>query len=234
MRRDWRKPEPRPFTGVVYRDRSRMMRVFAPVTERHHTVLVLASGPSGAGPWPTHPGVPVIAVNGAIDTLPWDPDYWITLDPSLVNQARFQNRRPGTKYFVAVDMDVGPDAANVNMRADFSGCQLLLRQHGRGASDNPLVIHVGNSGRAALQLALHMGASRIGVLGIDGTDEPYWHDPGGGSMNLNGLPGLVQEIERPDVEFVFGDTGSSRITSHPRAAPAAVLQWLRLNSHPVV
>ena len=45
---------------------------FLPVAERHERMVVLASGPSGAGVL-EHPGVPVIAVNGAITGLSWTP-----------------------------------------------------------------------------------------------------------------------------------------------------------------
>lgn len=197
---------------------------FPPVTERHGTMLVLASGPSGAGVQ-SHPGVPVIAVNGAIAGLAWTPDYWFTLDPSPVNQERFQHRREGCKYFVAVDLDAGPEASNPNMRADFSGCHLLLRRHAPGASAHPSVIHVGNSGRGAIQLAMLMGATRIGVLGVDGTDDPYWYG-GGRPGNLKHLPSLCAQIATAGVDIRFGTTGQSRITGFPLLPPAELLAWL--------
>lgn len=195
-----------------------------PVPHRHESVIVIAAGPSGAGPWPVHPGIPVIAVNGAIDGLPWAPDYWITLDPSPVNQRRFQNRREGTYYYVAVDPDHGPQAGSRDHRADFSGCHKLLRWTGCGQPDDRRVIHTGNSGRAAIQLALHMEATRIAVFGVDATQAPYWCAEGKPG-NLNGLPGLVDELAGY-ADIRFADVGGSRISGFPKLPPADLLRWV--------
>lgn len=207
--------------------------LFQPIVPAHARVLVLASGPSGAGPWPRHPGVPVIAVNGAIDALAWAPDYWFTLDPSPINRARYAAPRAGTRYVIAVDGDHGPDAKRPHMRQDFdaTGAHLLLRRNGLTPSHDPRVIHVGNSGRGALQLALHlvhgMADARVGVLGVDASEDDYWHAPGKRSGDLSTLPALVARVRRAGVQIVFGDAGNSRITSHRRMAPAEVVEWLR-------
>lgn len=212
---------------ALYRNHVRALAGIRPVAHRHDTVIVLASGPSGAGPWPTHPGVPVIAVNGAIDGLSWDPDYWITLDPSPVNQARFQNRRPGTYYYVAVNEDHGPDAVDWKHRSDFSGCHKLLRRYGKSQPADKRIIHIGNSGRAALQLALHMQARRIAVFGVDCTDEGHWYAPVR-SENLRGLPdGLAQLDGLADIRFAT--TGSSRVHTFPKLPPARLLDWIQCN-----
>lgn len=209
----------------LVQDRSKVLDSIAPVTQRHDTLIVLASGPSGAGPWPEHPGVPVIAVNGAIDGLVWDPDYWITLDPSPINQGRFQSRRQGTRYFVAVNSDHGPNAKDLNHRADFTGCHKLLRQHGRGLPGDKRIIHIGNSGRAGIQLALHMGAKRVAVFGVDATDEGYWHADGMGPDNLKGLPGLLCELAGL-ADIRFADSPRSRVAGFPKVPPADLLRWI--------
>jgi hypothetical protein len=209
---------------TINRDHRVITNGFLPVTERHERMVVLASGPSGAGVR-EHPGVPVIAVNGAITGLSWTPDYWFTLDPSPINQTRLQNRREGCKYFVAVDRDVGPKASNPNMRADFTDCHLLQRRFARGASTHPSVIHVGNSGRGAIQLAMLMGATRIAVLGVDGTDDPYWYG-GGKPGNLKHLPTQCVEMATPGVDIRFATTGQSRIHGFPLLSPAELLAWI--------
>jgi len=209
---------------TLIRDHRVLSRQFEPVSERHDRMVVLASGPSAAG-ITSHPGVPVIAVNGAITGLAWTPDYWFTLDPSPVNQERFQHPREGCKYFVAVDRDVGPEAANPNMRADFTGCHLLQRRFARGASTHPSVIHVGNSGRGAIQLAMLMGATRIAVLGVDATEDPYWYGEGR-SGNLKHLPTQCEEMVTPGVDIRFATTGQSRIRGFPLLAPAELLAWI--------
>jgi hypothetical protein len=208
------------------RDHRGAVKRFQPVEERHDRILVIASGPSGAGPWDVRPGVPVIAVNGAIDGLPWDPEYWFTLDPSPVNYARITNPRHGTKYFVGVDGDYGPEAHLMKYRQDFTGCHLLWVKREERVSDDTRKITVGNSGRAAVHLAMHMGATRIGVLGVDGTSEAHWHDPAGHSGNLKALGRNLDVLHRGGVQFLFGDTGTSTVVGHPKASPQKVLDWL--------
>jgi hypothetical protein len=207
---------------------------FAPVAHAHPRVLVLASGPSGAGPWPAHPGVPVIAVNGAIDGLAWAPDYWITLDPSPANLARLTPPRAGTCHYLAVDGDYGPAARRERMRHDFDalGVHLLLRQHGMRMADDPRVIHTGNSGRAGIQLALHMvrafaPLARVGVFGVDATAHDYWHAPGQRSGDLANLPGLLRHVHAPGVEIRFADCQGSRVAGQRKAPAGEVLGWLR-------
>lgn len=209
----------------LHKDRAKMLQGILPVTQRHEAMIVLASGPSGAGPWPKPPKVPVIAVNGAIDGLSWAPSYWITLDPSPENQVRFQSRRAGTRYFVAVEPDHGPAARSVNHRADFTGCHKLLRQHGEGMPADPRVIHVGNSGRAGIQLALHMGAKRIAVFGVDASEGGYWHSPEMRSGNLHGLPGLLSELHGL-ADIRFSDHPASRVSGFPRLEASDLLRWI--------
>lgn len=211
----------------LIRDHRGVINRFAPVEERHDRILVIASGPSGAGPWPEHPGVTVIAVNGAIDGFQWDPEYWFTLDPSPVNFERLSNQRAGTKYFVGVDGDYGPDAHLMKYRQDFTGCHLLWVKREEIVSNDTRKITVGNSGRAAIHLAMHMGAKRIGVLGVDGTDEAHWHNPQGRSGSLKALGKNLDVLRRDGVEFLFGTTGTNTVVGHPKAAPQKVLDWLR-------
>ena len=207
---------------------------FQPVAHRHERVLVLASGPSAAiaAGWDAHPGVPVIAVNGAIDTLRFVPDYWFTLDPSEANRARLAQPRPGTYRYLAVDPDHGPGARRERMRHDFhaTGAHLLMRRICQNNVRDPRVIHAGNSGRGGLQLALHMVnglvGARVGVLGVDGTGDDYWHAPGQRSGDLTALPDMVRRIRLYGAEILFGDCPGSRIIGQRKRAPAEVMEWL--------
>ena len=207
---------------------------FAPVGQRHARVLVLASGPSGAGPWPAHPGVPVIAVNGAIDGLAWAPDYWITLDPSPDNLARLAAMPARTYPYLAVDGDYGPAARRPRMRHAFDALpvHLLLRMPGLRMPEDPRVIHAGNSGRAGIQLALHLvrgcaPQARVGIFGVDGTGDDYWHAPGQRSGDLAALPALLRTVRAPGVEIRFADCPGSRVTGQRKAPAGEVLGWLR-------
>lgn len=199
---------------------------FKPIERRHDRVIVIASGPSGAGPWPVHPGVPVIAVNGAVDGLGFAPDYWFTIDPTPINMARFRALTPATYPIIATDPDVGPDAHEQRYRQDFTGAHLLCLKRGQGMTEDRRMLGVGNSGRAAIHLAMHMGATRIGVFGVDGTDDPHWHNPELRSGNLKSLGRGCAELSRAGVEIVFADTGRSTVQGHLRAWPEDVLEWI--------
>ena len=59
-------------------------------------VIIVASGPSAAGFVPPR-GVPIIAVNGAIDWLS-RASYFFTLDPSRDNIRRLRIRRRNVHY----------------------------------------------------------------------------------------------------------------------------------------
>lgn len=209
------------------RDHRGIASKFQPVTELHDRILVIASGPSAAGDWREHPGVPVIAVNGAIDGLGFDPDYWFTLDPSPVNYARLSKRRAGTKYYIGVEGDFGPDAVLMKYRQDFTGCHPLWVKREGIVTPDKRRLTVGNSGRAAIHLALHMEPSRIGVLGVDGTADAHWHDATEYSGNLKALGAGCAVLHREGTEIVFADVGNSTVQGHRKMKPQSVLDWLR-------
>lgn len=212
---------------MAYRNQRNVMLKFDAVEPQHDRMLVLASGPSGAGPWPEHPGVPVIAVNGAIEGLNWAPDYWFTLDPSPDNMRRLSELPERTTAFMALDPDFGPEAQDIRFRQDFSRAIPLCRKRNLpGLSYDTRIINMGNSGRAAVQLAMHMGASRIAVFGVDGTDEPHWHNPDQRSGNLSHLGRGCAHLTKPGVDIVFASTGSSRVQGQTLMRPAAALDWL--------
>jgi hypothetical protein len=184
-------------------------------------VLIVASGPSGASL--TIPEtVKVIAVNGAIDGLA-RADYWFTLDPSPVNCARMQAPKPGTTYLCAC----GPQQAMTQRK---TSTIFLKRTPGRGISTKPDQIFSGNSGFGALQVAFLLGAKRIGIIGVDANEEPYWHGPGQ-SKSLKQLPNTfasaVPQLMRTGVEVRLGTIYDvPRVTCFPKMKPAEVIEWL--------
>ena len=210
----------------MFRQHRHAMEKFKELPYQHDRVLVLASGPSGAGPWPEHPGVPVIAVNGAIEGLTWAPDYWFTIDPSPVNMARFRGLSEDTVPLIAAEADVGPEAYHPIYRHDFGRAHILCLKRGVGMTTDTRIVGVGNSGRAAVHVAMHMGAKRIGVFGVDGTDDAHWYDPSKHSGNLKSLGAGCAVLKRPGVELVFADNGRSRVEGQTRATPEATLAWL--------
>lgn len=171
---------------------------FGRVTQRAERVLIVAGGPS-AGPLTgiTVPaGVHIIAVNGAADWLPRF-DSWITVDPCREIRARMRNPRPGATYYAAVPSDYGtPDAACIDHREPPEpGIVWLRRLTGfgplgarAGLSADPSAIHTGNSAYGALGLAVHMGARRVVLAGVDGDGRR--RIDGGYPRDLGHLPEL--------------------------------------------
>lgn len=191
------------------------------------SLIVIASGPSGAGPWPTHPGVPVIAVNGAVEGLPWPPDYWFTLDPSPDNMGRLASLSEKTQPIIAADPDLGPEAHNPKYRQDFGRATMLcLKRESEDTGDRKVLVY-GNSGRAAIHLAMHMGAKRIAVFGVDGTTDPYWFDKTKRPGTLKTLGRGCGLLKKDGVKLVFADTGVSTVQNQVKAAPDKVLAWIQ-------
>lgn len=211
----------------MYRQHRYTMDKFAEPPHVGDRAIVIASGPSGAGPWPTHPGVPVIAVAGAVEGLGFAPDFWFTLDPSPKNMERLRALHPDTTPIIACDPDMGPDAANPRYRQDFGRALLLcLRRESEDRGDRR-ILTFGNSGRAAVHLAKHMGAKRIAVFGVDGTTDPHWYDPEQKSGHLKSLGKSCALLSWPDVELVFADSGKSTVQGQTRATPEATLAWIQ-------
>lgn len=162
--------------------------------------VVVASGPSARGFRPPA-GATVIAVNGAIDWIE-RADYWFTLDPSAMNMRRMAKPRADVLYFAAV-----PEGFELPWHVN-----QLLRVAGRGSEPaygtpqwwmwrwsampgiSPHIgrIHSGNSAWGALQLAVHLGAERIALVGVDANQKERLG--GGRPNNLSHLPLLFDSI----------------------------------------
>ena len=212
---------------LMFRLHRHAMVKFSPIEAEQDRVVVIASGPSAAGPWLDKPaGCAVIAVAGAVDGLPWAPDYWFTIDPSPINMTRFHRLAPQTKAILGVEWDVGPEAHEVKYRQDFTGAHLICLKRGVGMTEDRRVLGVGNSGRAAVHLAMHLGAKRIAVFGVDGTEDGHWHNPDLKSGNLRSLGRGCAELHRDGVEIVFASDGRSTVQGQTLATPEATLTWI--------
>lgn len=193
-------------------------------------VLIVASGPSAAGVAKLpRPSCAVIAVKGAIEGLPWEPDYWFSLDLAPRGYGLFQKWRDRVRCILAVDADAGPVARQPSQRADFTGAFLVERRRGAGVSRDANAIHHGNSAYGAMQIALHMGARRIAAAGVDGTQEGYWHG-NGQPGNIKSLPkmfeGAAQQIRDRHCELRFADTPGSQMTGFKRMPLDELVAWV--------
>lgn len=208
---------------------------YGEVALRAERVLVVANGPSlrtmplkaiadAAGR-----GAHVLAVNGAIEALPVC-HSWFTLDPCGLNRRRMMVRRVGVTYFAAVPPDYGLAAAcrRCHRGRPASGVTYLRRIAGAGLPPGPGLIHSGNSAFGALQLAAAMGAARIVLAGVDGTQRPYAYGRGRPGK-LGHLPGLfagaVADLGRRGIKVVNASP-QSLVDCFPRMAAAEALDWL--------
>lgn len=126
-------------------------------------------------------GYDVIAVNQAIDITREHTTYWFTLDPSPDNQHIMINKPFDCFYIAAVPNYFGKMGSHVrHYRIPRPDGVLYLD---RISGDGPLSSHfglcedlnqiaTGNSAYGALNLAYHLGASEIILLGISGDQRP--------------------------------------------------------------
>lgn len=184
-------------------------------------ILIVASGPSAAN-LVIPDSLPVIAVNGAIDGLA-RADYWFTLDPSPANRKRMDNPKPGTSYLVASSPQMVSQAKGAHLT-------FLHRTPGRGISTKPDSVMSGNSAFGALQVAVLLGAKRIGLVGVDATQDGYWHGPGQ-SRSLVNLPAMfscaMPQLLRANIEVRLGTTyDRPRVTCFAPVHPTDLMEWL--------
>lgn len=216
---------------------------------RHDRILILGQGPSFREVdteilrLAAVQGVALIAVNGAIDYVPWC-DYWFTLDPGVENRARMERRLANTRYFAAVPDAFGTPAAKSSdhRKPPPSHVTLLRRVAGDdggrgpferrvrrqivgGLAEDPSQIHTGNSAFGALGLAYHMRPRRVGLLGIDGRGRRRWD--GSKNLSLDHMPdlfaGAVAQLKRRGV-CVLNGSPDSAVTCFPRVEPNEAIQ----------
>lgn len=214
---------------------------FGRIEARAERVLILGAGPSLAQADLSDirracaAGVKIIAVNAALSCVNFS-DFWFTLDFDQRNRTIISNKNSATQAIAAVPDDFGPDAKLPQHRCvppsdilyvkRISGDGPLKSKY--GLSDDPGSIHTGNSVWGALGVAWHLQASRVGILGLDGSKEPGFpgaHKP----RTLDHLPRLFEsalsQLLARGVEVRNGNQ-MSRVTCFARAPAADVLRWL--------
>lgn len=187
-------------------------------------VIIVASGPSAAG-FVAPRGVPIIAVNGAIDWLS-RASYFFTLDPSYDNLRRLRVRRRNVNYCAAG----APDLKHVHSfervgergeepKVKGSPEWWLWRWSAKlTLSDDDTKIHNGNSAWGALGLAHLLGFKNVALVGVDATQEPRVHT-GGKPNNLSHLPILFRSA-LPQINVV----SCGALNSIPQMS---LKQWLK-------
>ena len=128
------------------------------------TVAVVASGPTltDAAVAPLRGRVPVVAVNDAIRLVPWanvlyssDRRWWAVVGPSSTVQA-----------YTGVKVSIGWRPGDASPIPKHPDVQVLVNTGDEGLELDPGGLRTGrHSGYAAINLAVHLGARRILLLG---------------------------------------------------------------------
>lgn len=216
---------------------------FGRVEERAERVLIVATGPSvaevsfDAFRQASASGVYILAVNRAIEWLPVA-HGWFTVDPSRRNRPLMRQRKEGTTYYAAVPDDYGTPGARISHHRgrEEPGVIFLRRTIGVGRwkqcnrlSEEPDRIHTGNSAWGALGLAYLMGAKRIGLLGVDGTQERYAYARERPDFPFDHLPRLflsaVPQLQARGVQVRNGSPIST-IRCFDRENPGSIIRWI--------
>lgn len=143
-------------------------------------VAIVADGPSAAPL--RHQSLPqelyVVGVNYAAIWLPRC-DAYMTACPDHRQRFAMNHQRQGVRYFAAVPHEYGSAIGRGSQRGKRErNVTFFESTYGPGMETDPLKISVGtegfprNSVFAALNLALHIGAKRIAVFGLDCSDRP--------------------------------------------------------------
>lgn len=163
--------------------------------------IIVASGPSARGFVPPQ-DCKVIAVNGAVDWIK-RADYFFSLDPSHENMKRAQKRHIGIEYHVAgfpwwvdgvthyqrINKDYGWVLNDDSAEYWFKRWQCVVpMQTDRGK------ISTGNSAYGAINLAMHLGAKKVLLVGVDGTQQE--RVGGGYCKSLKHMPLLIDAASK--------------------------------------
>jgi hypothetical protein len=149
----------------------------------------------------------------------FDPTYLVVVNPRSQfagDRFRYVEQSRATYLFTQLDLRLPPDRV----------VRFQLGRYGGTSFTDPRVLHyTRNSPYVALCLAVHMGARRIGLIGVDFTDRHFF----GGT----GSHPLVAHLESIDAEYrrladalaglgveVFNLSTVSRLTAFPKAPDA--------------
>lgn len=192
-------------------------------------MIIVGSGQSALGFIPPR-GLKTIAVNGAIDWL-CDPDYFFTLDPTKENINRIRSRRHDVQYHAAVPDSVKlPDYVTRYIRVarrDYPEPQIKTPSWWAwrlsavyGLNKNPMCINTGNSAYGALNLAYHLGAKKVMIIGVD--CDNCERIEGGYSGNLSHVPQLFASA-LSQIEIV----SCGKLNTVPQMGKVQAIKWLR-------
>ena len=150
------------------------------------------------------------------------PDYLVVVNPPRqFSGDRFRYVANSQAKFIFTQLDLGLPKSNI---VKFP----LGTQGGTDFSDPNVLHYTQNSPYVALCLALHMGARRIGLLGVDFTNDHFFGPTGVHSLTSQ-LPVIDQQYRRlheaaraRGVE-IYNLSSQSRLTAFPKTTQAGLL-----------
>ncbi|HYK02935.1 MAG TPA: galactosyltransferase-related protein [Thermoanaerobaculia bacterium] len=146
----------------------------------------------------------------------FDPDYLVVLNPRQQFRGdRFRYVEESRAGALFTQLVLGVQHPHI--------VRFRLGRRGGVELDDPNVLHyTRNSPYVALQLAMHMGAKRIGLIGVDYTDDHFF--------GKSGRHPLARELPQIDAEYkrlyaaaqrrgveIFNLSAASRVTAFPKA-----------------
>lgn len=149
----------------------------------------------------------------------FQPDYLVVVNPR--NQFagdRFRYVEGSQSKFIFTQLDLGLARSNV---VKFS----LGTQGGTDFSDPKVLNYTQNSPYVALCLAIHMGARRIGLLGVDFTNDHFFGPTGVHSLTAQ-LSVIDQQYQRLNAAArargveIYNLSSESRLTAFPKITQA--------------
>ena len=161
----------------------------------------------------------VIGVNNASVWLPRCNAY-ITANPDNRQRHILNNHRTGVRYFASVPAGYGSALTRGHQRGPREPNVSFLTQSDTFTED-PKKCAGGDSTFAALNLACHMRAEKIAIIGLDGDDRPR---VSGGRPYIACDPELFAEYTG-NAEVVNGSL-SSTIDAFPKMGAAQAIDWL--------
>ena len=196
---------------------------------RGQSVLVMGCGAS-VQTLPTHLPLASIGVND-IGRL-FTPDYLVVVNPPRQFRGdRFEHVRQSRAQVLFTQLDLGPVAPPV--------VRFALGRYGGTDIDGQTLHYTQNSPYVAVCLAAHMGAKRIGLIGVDFTEHHFFAPTGRHALAAR-LPtmdreygALAQALAARGVELV-NLSATSRLQSLPRLPLGDFLPLPRLRAVPAL
>lgn len=206
---------------------------FQPVKHRHDKIIIVACGGSLRGfdlkRLDALEGIKTIAVNSAY--YHFRPDYWCTIDPTCFANIIKAYRPSSYKYVGYKEPFVGVH----NLRRFVIKTRDAVTDENSRLCERKDEIQTHNSGYAAFNLAYHMEAKKVLLLGFDANSGPHFYDDipsdkHGWETSLSKMPALFRfalpQVAARGMEVMNG-CADSLIDAFPRCTIEQGLNWIQ-------